>query len=74
MRRIDTTIANRKRTKTPNNCRQNNTQKHEHWNTAKKKKKKKKKIGVLNSGVPRVEYSWYAILGNIFGIRASIIY
>lgn len=41
MRRIDTTIANRKRTKTPNNCRQNNTQKHEHWNTAKKKKKKK---------------------------------
>jgi hypothetical protein len=40
----------------------------------KKKKKKKKKIGVLNSGVPRVEYSWYAILGNIFGIRASIIY
>ena len=33
-----------------------------------------KKIGVLNSGVPRVEYSWYAILGNIFGIRASIIY
>jgi hypothetical protein len=28
--------------------------------------KKIKKIGVLNSGVPRVEYSWYAILGNIF--------
>jgi hypothetical protein len=48
---------------------------HRNMNTGTLQKKKKiKKIGVLNSGVPRVEYSWYAILGNIFGIRASIIY
>jgi hypothetical protein len=48
---------------------------HRNMNTGTlQKKKKKKKMGVLNSGVPRVEYSWYAILGNIFGIRASIIY